>query len=232
MATSGSYLFDPTFANILDEAAERAGIDPSKLSERHINSAKMSMALMFGEWATRDGDALYRVTQDTETVLAAATTFSPQTGTMDLIDMVVEYNASGADMEMTRRSRQDYLKVADKDEDGQPKYYYVDQSNLNAPLVYIWPVPDAGCTFKFDCLRYMQTPGLLSETLDVQRPWLDACAAGLALRLAEKYNMARVSFLEPKYEKAYGIARMAGGGRSEVVLSGRSFGARGRTIRR
>jgi hypothetical protein len=232
MATSGSYLFDPTFANILDEAAERAGMDPATLSSRHLNSAKMSMALMFTEWVGRDGDALYRVTQDTEVVPVAATTFSPQTGTMDIIDMVVEYNASGVDSPMLRKSRQDYLTLTDKDDTGQPTYYYVDQSNLNAPLVYIWPVPDADCTFRFDCLRYMQTPGYLSETLDVQRPWLDACCAGLALRLAEKYKLDRVPLLEPKYEKAYGFARMSGGGRSEVILSGRSFGSRQRTIRR
>lgn len=232
MTTSGITAFDPSFAELLDEACERAGIDTATISERHIKSAKMSLSLMFTEWVVRDGDALYRLAQDTETVLPSVGSFTPQAGTMDLIDMVVEYNASGVDQPMTRRSREDYLNLPDKDEEGQPKFYYVDQSSLNAPLVRVWPIPDSECVFTFDCLRYMQTPGLLSETLDVHRPWLEAVSAGLALRLAEKYNLTRVQFLAAKAENAYLLARRAGSGASEIVLSGRSFGARGRTVRR
>jgi hypothetical protein len=231
MTTSGVTSFDPSFAQMMDEACERAGIDPSTISARHINSAKMSLNLMFTEWVTRDGDALYRVDQDTETVAAATAYFTPQAGTMDLIDMVVEYNSSGSDRPMTRISRQQYLELADKDDDGMPAMYYVDQSNLNAPRVYIYPVPDQSCVFTFDTLRYMETAGRLSETLDVHRPWLDACCAGLALRLAQKFNLNRVSLLDPAYQQAYAIARNAGGGRSDVIIAGRGFGRHGRTRR-
>jgi hypothetical protein len=231
MTTSGTFSFDPSFSQIMDEACERAGIDPSTISSRHINSAKMSLNLMFTEWVVRDGDALYRVDQDTETVVASTTYFTPQSGTMDLIDMVVDYNSEGSDIPMTRMSRQDYLELSDKDETGRPTMYYVDQSNLNAPRVYIWPVPDQSCTFTLDTLRYVETAGRLSETLDVHRPWLDACCAGLALRLAQKYQLNRVPLLQPAYEQAYDLARRAGGGKSQVVISGRGFGRGGRMRR-
>jgi hypothetical protein len=231
MTTSGVTSFDPSFAQMMDEACERAGIDPSTISARHINSAKMSLNLMFTEWVIRDGDALYRVDQDTETVVASTAYFTPQAGTMDLIDMVMTYGTTDADVPMTRVSRQTYLELADKDEEGQPANYYVDQSNLNAPRVYIYPIPDVSCVFTFDVLRYMETAGRLSETLDVHRPWLDACCAGLALRLAQKFNLNRVSLLEPAYQQAYAYARNAGGGRSSVIIAGRGFGRVGRTRR-
>ena len=230
MATSGSLSFDPSFAQIMDEACERAGIDPGTISSRHINSAKMSLSLMFTEWVVRDGDALYRVDQDTESAAAGITYFTPQAGTMDLIDMVVDYNASGSDIRMSRMSRQDYLELTRKSQTGRPTMYYVDQSNLNAPRVYIWPVPDQACVFTFDTMRYMETAGRLSETLDVHRPWLDACCAGLALRLAQKYQINRVALLKPEYEQAYALARRMGGGKSQLIVSGRGFG-RSRTRR-
>lgn len=232
MTTSGSYAFNPTYAEILDEAFERAGVDPGTISQRHINSARMSVNLMLQEWAVRDGDMLFRLLQDTETVPAATASFTPVTGTFDIVDMVANYNSAGVDMPMTRMSREDYLNLADKDEQGQPKNYYVDQSTLNAPTVYIWPVPDASTVFTFDCLRYAETPGLLSETMDVHRLRLEALCAGLAFRLAAKYNLDRVALLKPLYDEAYAIARRAGSGSSRVVISGRGFGSAGRTVRR
>lgn len=232
MATSGSYTFDPTFAQVLDESFERAGIDPSTISHRHIASAKMSINLLFVEWTAKDADVLYRVSQDTETVVAASTYFSPPTGTFDIDGLVLDYNSAGTDIPLARMSREDYLMLPDKEATGRPTQYYVDQSNLNAPRIYIWPVPAESCAFIYDCLRYVQTPGLLGETMDVHRPWLDAMMAGLAYRLAMKYSLARVALLKPIYDEAYAIARRAGSGNSQVMISGRSFGAPGRTRRR
>jgi hypothetical protein len=82
MATSGSFAFAPTFAQILDEAMERAGIDPSKTSTRHIQSAKMSLNLMFTEWTARDGDVLYRVASSTAQIDASAIVTGSISGTV------------------------------------------------------------------------------------------------------------------------------------------------------
>lgn len=232
MSTSNSYSFDPTFAQVLDEAFERAGLDPATISERHILSAKMSINLLFTEWTVKDADVLYRVLPDTETVVATTTYFSPQTGTFDIDGLVVNYNSAGTDIRLSRMSREDYLELPDKTQTGRPTQYYVDQSNLNAPRVYLWPIPDATCVFTYDSLRYTQTPGLLGETMDVHRPWLEALMSGLALRLAEKYKFDRVGFLTPRYMGAYQDARRAGSGNSQVSISGRGFGSPGRTRRR
>lgn len=225
MTTSGSYAFDPSFAALLDEAAERAGLDPQTLTHRHISSAKMSLNLMLTEWAAKDGDVLYRVATTTNTVSAAATTFALPTGALDIVDMVVEYNDSDEEVPMSRISRQDYLNIADKTLDGMPTKYYVDVATLNAPVVYLIPVPDQTCIFRYDYTRLVQTITGLAETFDVQRLWLEAVAAGLAERLAAKYNMARLSFLVPKAAESYALARRAGSGASQVTVSSRGFGS-------
>jgi hypothetical protein len=232
MTTSGSFAFDPSFANLMDEAFEQAGVDPSSISQRHITSAKMSLNLMLTEWVARDSDALYRVDTTTAAVAASDTYFALTTGAMDIVDLVCDYSTDDRDVPMARMSRQDYLNISNKAETGRPTQFYVDQSNLNAPRAYLWPVPDAACTMTYDYMRYVETAGALSETLDVHRPWLAAVASGLALRLARKYNLERVPMLEQTAEMSYRVARRAGSGNSQVVFGARAFGAGGRTMRR
>lgn len=233
MATSGTYTFDPTFAGILDEALERAGIDPATITNRHITSARMSLNLMLTEWSVRDGDALYKVTSSTESLAASTPSFSLPAGATDIIgdDLVMDYAASGVETPIKRMSRQDYLRVAEKANEGRPSGFYVDHTTLNTPTVFLVPIPDAAVTLRFDMMRLSQTVGLLSETLDVQRLWLEAVCAGLALKMAEKYNLERVGMLDGKYASAYAIARRAGSGNSQVTLSVASFGRWGRTMR-
>jgi hypothetical protein len=225
MATSGSFTFDPSFAALLDEAAERAGIDPSTLTQRHINSAKMSLNLMFVEWTTLDGDAIYRVDNGTVAAVSGTDTFTLPAGGIDIIDLVYDYGNDGDDEVITRITREEFLKITDKTTTGEPTQFYVDQSNLNAPFVQVWPIPDADITWTFDYMRHVETVGALTETMDVHRPWLEAVTCGLALRLAEKYNLQRVPHLEAKYMTSYKIARRAGSGNSRVILSGRGFGS-------
>lgn len=232
MTTSGSFAFDPSFANIMDEAFELAGVDPSSISQRHITSAKLSLNLMFNEWVARDGDALYRVGNATASVAAAETYFALASGAMDIVDAVCNYNSEGKDIPLTRMSRQDYLELPTKTQTGRPSQFYVDQSNLNAPRAYLWPVPDQACSITYDYMRYVETAGDLSETLDIHRPWMAAVANGLALRLARKFNMARVAMLEAVAEQSYLIARRAGSGNSQIVIGTRAFGSGGRMRRR
>lgn len=232
MTTSSSYTFDPSVASLMDEAFERAGVDPQTLTHRHIISAKMSLNLMFTEWAAEDTDALYRDANSTATVSSGTNYFNLTSGAIDVLDLVMKYNGGTTDISLARSSRQDYLLLANKTQTGQPSQYYVDVSTLNTPKVVLWPVPDATCNFTYDYMRFVQTVTSLGETTDMQRLWLEAVAAGWASRLAQKYNVARVPLLMPIADRAYRIARRAGSGNSRVVITGRGFGASGRMRRR
>jgi len=230
MATSGSFTFDPTFASILDEAAERAGMDPAALTHKHISSAKNSMNYMFNEWQIADGDPLYRIEATSVAVTAGDNDHTMPAGAYDVLDMMIDIDNSGSDQPLTRISRQEWLNISNKVLVGDPSKFYVDHSTLNTPVIYLWPVPEAALTIKYDYMRYIETLGAMSETLDIQRPWLEACVCGLALRLAEKYNMDRVAYLQGKAANSYQIARRAGSGNSRVIIQGKSFG-RSRTRR-
>lgn len=233
MATSGILAFDPSVASLMDEAFERAGVDPQTITHRHIASAKMSLNLMFTEWTVQDGDAIYRDASGTTTILSGDDDFALDAGGVDIIgnDMVLKYNGETTDHPVSRCSRQDYLNLANKTQTGRPTMFYVDMSVLNTPTIVVWPVPDATCIFTYDYMRFTQTVMTLGETLDMQRLWLEAVASGWAYRIAIKYNVARVPMLGPLAENAYRLARRAGSGNSRVVISGRGFGS-SRTLRR
>ena len=225
MTTSGSYVFDPSFSAILDESAERAGMDPATLSSRHIQSAKMSLNLLLTHWAAEDGDAAFRIDRLSATVLSGVSYFDPSSGVFDLVDVVIAYNGATTDAPMNRIGQQDYLNIADKTASGQPTLFYVDQGTPNAPRVYLWPVPDADCVFTYDAMRHSQTVQSLANTLDTGRLWMDAICAGVALRLAEKYNTARVPMLMSQASTSYASARKGSKGRVGIRVAGRGFGS-------
>jgi hypothetical protein len=232
MTVSGSFSFDPSVASFLDEAFERAGIDPATITPAHIISAKRSLNLMFTEWVAIDGDALYRDANSQSTIISGASTFTLPAGGFDILDLVMAYNGETTDQPLGRWSRQDYLSLANKTQTGRPQNFYVDVSTLNTPTVKVWPVADATCIFTYDYMRTVQTIVGISETTDVQRLWLEAVASGLAMRIAMKYNVARLPMLMPMADRSYKIARRAGSGNSQVIISGRGFGSSARTRRR
>lgn len=194
----------------------------------------MSLNLMFTQWVVQDGDALYRNATTTNTLGVGVNSFALPTGAWDIIsdDMMLAYASDPQEIEVARMSREDYLRLPNKTQSGRPTQFYVDRQTINLPTVYVWPVPDASCIFRYDYMRVMQIISQLSDTFDVERLWLDAVAAGLALRIAKKHNVQRVPLLTGDAAESYTLARRAGSGNSQVTLSFRGFGASGRTRRR
>lgn len=224
MATSGSYDFDPTFATMLDEAMERAGINPASSNHQHIKSAKMALNFMFNQWQIADSDVLYRIATSSATLSAGTSSFALASGAYDIIDAVIDRGNDGSDTPFARASRQDFLNVVDKDLQGVPYMYYVDHSTLNTPTAHVYPVPSTTVVVRYDYMRYVQTVGSLSETLDLHRPWLEAAVSGLAAAMALKFNIERYALLKPLADEAYRIAKRAGSGNSRVIITGRGFG--------
>ncbi len=232
MATSGSFTFDPTVAGVLDEAMERAGIDPSDATHKHLESAKRSLNFMFVNWSADQPDQLYRMEEGTASVISGIDYFDLATGAIDLIEIVMQYNGETEDLPLARVNRDHYLGITDKTQTGRPSLYYIDHTTLNAPRLKMWPVPDAACSFTYDYMRHNETVTALSETLDTHRLWLEAVVAGLAERLAFKFNMEKYEACAKQAGMAYTLAKSSHTGNNHVIISARAFGGRGRTLRR
>jgi hypothetical protein len=224
MATSGVYTWTPTLANLLDEAAERCGIDPATLTHRHLKSMLTSYNLMALELCAEDADTIYRIDQESTSVSSGSSSFSLASGSIDVTDLAIIPSGETAPITLARITRQDYLSIDTTNETGQPTAYYVDHSSLNAPAVYFRPIPDATITVRYDRLRYVQDGTALSETPDASRIWYEAFVCGLASRFAEKYAPARYGEKRAMFEAAKRLAKMESRGRGPIMMYGKGFG--------
>jgi hypothetical protein len=199
MPSTGTYTFDPAIAEILDEAFERAKFDLAAVGHTHIRSALRSLKFMLNsEWATL-GIRQFMVQQLTQATTVGMQSFTLPTGCIDLLGAVLRRN--GNDTEMYRIARDEYLTIVDKDSSGRPDRFFVDrQPGLTAKTVYIWQAgSNTTDTIIFNVFRQLQDPGNMQNTLQLPAHALEAMVAGLASKLAMKYDKANAQALHVYY---------------------------------
>lgn len=197
MSTTGTYTFDPDIAEIFDEAFERAGIAPQALGASHTRSALRSLKFMLNsEWATI-GVRQWMIDQGTQELELGQASFALPPGGIDIMQAVLR--RAGSDTELYPISRSDYLIIVDKNQRGRPDRYFVDRQ-AGAKVVRIWQASEnATDIIVYDYFRQMQDVGELSNTLQMPAHALEACVAGLAWRLAVKFQPERARALEVYY---------------------------------
>lgn len=191
MATSGTWLFNPDLAELVDEAMERARIDPAKLTHRHILSARRSMRFMLADWATEDyhdfriKQVSFTVTQG-QAVYTAGTDFDvADNNIIDILDAVL--TRTGVDTPVIPWSRQDYINLPEKTTEGRPDRMFIDKQRDQIVLTF-WPVPENSTdVITFNAVRKYEDSDTAADNADIPYQMYDAFAAGLAWRLAEKY---------------------------------------------
>ena len=173
MATSGSVTFRPEVDEIVTEACERCGVDPTLIDRKIAVSARRSLNLLFSEWSVR-GINYWCTNESTLTVTASTRSYTLPAGTVDILTAVLR--RSGNDTTMTRLSMTDYNGQSNKTTEGMPTQYFFDRQYT--PSIYLWPVPENST----DTLGYWS----LSQIEDITDRWTEAMCAGLASKLAIK----------------------------------------------
>ncbi|KEZ78309.1 hypothetical protein [Salinisphaera hydrothermalis] len=218
MAGSSDFLFDPKLADMIDEAFERAGIDPADVTLRHINAARRSMNFMFSDWQTH-GVSEWAVEKTVRPVTPGMTSFDLPDGGIDILEATLR--RSGLDTEMYPISRGDYQAIPKKDLRGLPDRYWVDR-NTGAPTVYIWQIGENSTDeIHYWYMRRFKDVGSLPDTLDIPSYFYDAFVAGVAARLAVKFAPDRVGFLQPEAERSFNRALDADGSRAPLTIRAR-----------
>jgi hypothetical protein len=200
---SGNFAFAPRIADFVDEAFERCGLDPEKLTMRHVHSARMSFNLLMQEWGTR-GVKLWAVDEQPLDLVQGLNTYDQLAdGTITIFDAVVR--REGVDTICRPMSRSEYAAISDKDMAGLPLKFYF--ARIATPTVTFWPVPDRSTDqFIYYRLRRMMDVRTQAETLDATSPWFEPAASGLAEKLALKFAPARHDKLFALAERAFKIA--------------------------
>lgn len=184
MATSGTYLWNPDLALIVDEAFERCLVDPASLTSRHILSARRSIPFMLVHWATK-GYMDFKIERRTQALTQGTQQYSIAAEVIDIVDMVLR--RSGVDTPVEIMTRQEWLNIPDKDIEGRPDRYFADKQRDNIEL-YLWTIPENSTDeLHYDCLIRYEDHDQAAQNADIPYYMQDAFAAGLAARLAQKF---------------------------------------------
>ena len=214
MTTSGTYTYSPDNADFVDESFERAGIDPSTLVVRHLRSARRSLNLLFSEWAAK-GFNVFTTDEQTQTVTDGTASYNVASGTLIILDMIVR--RSSVDTPVHAMSMTEYQAIPDKTTEGLPFKYFHDRA---AGTYKLFSVPENSTDqIRYWRLRRRQDVLTAAETPDVTYWQFEALAAGLAAKLALKYNPERFSGLKSLADEAFTEMRRFGRERASTQYS-------------
>ena len=202
---SGSYNFNLEIGDVIQEATEMIGGEVTLGEEPR--SARRSINLILNDWQNR-GVCLW--TTNTTIVSIAASTSQVSLGSHVSDVMQVVVNRDDTDLEMTRISYEEYLKIPNKGQTGRPSQYAIKRFSDNVQL-FMWSVPDVNTDkLKIEKIDYMQDVDKSAiQNADMPRRFLPALTTGLAYYMSLKrpgITEARASFLKREYEERLGFA--------------------------
>ena len=209
MATSGTTAFNLDFAEIAEEAWERAGREMR--SGYDLATARRSMNLMTIEWQNR-GINMWTIDSGTVSLTADTSQYNLPADTIDLLDHVIRTNsgnvATQSDLTISRISVSTYAAIPNKLTTGRPIQVWIERLTTQ-PRINVWPVPsDGSYTFVYWRMRRVEDAGNGVETADMSFRFLPALVAGLAYHIAVKVPelAERIQLLKGMYEEQYSLA--------------------------
>tara|TARA_R110000744_G_scaffold134862_1_gene244127 strand:- start:1253 stop:1921 length:669 start_codon:yes stop_codon:yes gene_type:complete len=217
MATSGTVTWQPEVQEIITEACERCGVDPTRIDRKLVVTARRSLNLMFSEWAVRGIN--YWLTTETTLALSASTrVYVLPAGTLDILDAVVRRGNS--DTEMARLSLSDYNSQPNKTTTGLPINFFFDRQAT--PQIYVWPLPENSTdTIVYWRLSRPEAVTLSQQEADVPFRWNDALCAGLASRISMKIQGVpdtRITILAAQAESSFNYAATEEGEKAALKI--------------
>jgi hypothetical protein len=200
MSTSGTYNFSMDIDEVIQEATEMIGGEPTLGHEP--KSARRSINLLLQDWQNRD-IMLWTAETSTFTVSVSTTTYSLASSSIDVLEAVV--NRDNVDIQLERISMQEFLKIPNKKQTGRPTQYAVRHERDN-PEIYLWPLPENSTDqVKVELIRYMQDVNRSAiQTPDVSRRFLPCLTAGVAYYMSMKrpnVDMERIAMIKTEYEE-------------------------------
>ena len=218
MTTTGTALFNLDFAEIAEEAFERAG---SELRSGYdLKTARRSLNLLLIEWGNK-GINLWTVEEGSILLNTGVTSYNLPIDTVDLLDHVIRTGSgqNQSDITISRISGSTYSTIPNKTAMGKPIQVWINRQSgattptgVAYPTINVWPTPqapDEQYTFVYWRLRRMQDAGNGVNTQDIPYLFLPALVAGLAYYLSMKLpgvDMQRAVALKAVYDEQFQLA--------------------------
>ena len=214
MPTSGTASYSIDAFELIEEAAERAGVEIRGGYE--FMSAVRSLNLLAAEWANR-GINLWTVDQETAAVSTGVARYALPADTVDIITQHVRLGAT--DFRVERIGVGSYASIAQKTQVGRPTQCYVERL-ADVPYINLWPVPDQNYTLIYWRMRRIQDITAGGQTADIPYRFWPPLVSGLAYYIALKKVEAtgRVQLLKQIYEEEFERAAYEDRGRESFRI--------------
>lgn len=187
MPSSGTFAWEPTVEEIIDESAERARIDPAALTVAQQFSARRSMNAILQYWTTKRPKLRFIDTLSL-TLVTGTATYSLPANVLDII--YATHRRLGIDIPMRPLDRESYFNIPDKAIKGRSDRYWVERKT--PPLVSLWPVPENSTdTIRYSALSRTEDIKFdMTQTPDVAYLWHEALFDELAARMYQKWGIS------------------------------------------
>lgn len=193
MASSGTYAFAPSVADLVVNCYGRCKIRRDQLTAAHMADARMETNLLLQDWGTK-GVNLWTVELETQVLTAGQAAYTLDASTLTVLDAYISTGSDPAtDRIIMPVSRSDYAAYPDKETEGVPTVWWLDRQIV--PILTLWQPPDDEDTYtlKYYRMRQVQDANLAGgETPNLPNRFLEAFATDLSHRLARIWADAEI----------------------------------------
>ena len=199
MATSGVASFDPTFDEILQDAAAMVGGGPLLADE--LISAKRGLDYLLTDLQNRNV-LLHKIETTVVPVSASVSslTFGPSISDV----LVATVRTSTTEMVMDRDGYERWAEIPTKSVTGRPIRYWWDRRR-DSNIMNLWPLPDQTYSLVLTVQKNTEDTLRAFDNVDVPRRFLPAITYGLAywigMRRGTRADANRLNMIKGEYER-------------------------------
>lgn len=201
MATSGTSNFNPSFDDILQDAAGMVGGGPILAEE--LQSAMRGMDYLLTQIQNRNV-LLHKIETSVVPVSAGNYQVSLGSSVLDALTIAVR-DSDNTDITMERIGFEAWAQIPAKTQTGRPIQYWFDR-RLSGNTLNLWPVADDTYNLVITLQKTTEDTIRAFNNIDVPRRFLPAILYGLAyyvgLRRSGRVPAERLQLLRTEYEAA------------------------------
>ena len=200
MATSGVSNFDPTFDDLLQDAAAMVGGGPVLADE--LISARRGLDYLLTDLQNKNV-LLHKIETTVVPVSASVSSISFGPSISDVL--VASIRTSSTDIVLDRDGYERWAEIPTKSQTGRPVRYWWDRRR-DSNTMNLWPLPDQTYTVVLTIQKNAENTLRAFDNIDVPRRFLPAVTYGLAywigLRRGNRVDANRLALLRAEYERA------------------------------
>ncbi len=200
MATSGVASFNPTFDEILQDAAAMVGGGPLLADE--LISARRGLDYMLTSIQNKNV-LLHKIETTVVPVSASVSSLTFGSSISDVLTATVR--TSTTEMLLDRDGYERWAEIPTKSQTGRPTRYWWDRRR-DSNIMNLWPLPDQTYSIVLTVQKNAEDTLRAFDNIDVPRRFLPAVVYGLAywigLRRGPRVPSDRLTLLNAEYERA------------------------------